>query len=98
MPFKECTNCDAVWEKREDFLQDPYVLLVGYQVNYGDLNAGLFIFNHDTEACGTSLGLEAEKFTDMHEGSIFETQRVDAVDCPGYCDHKKMLDACHRQC
>lgn len=98
MSFKECTSCNVVWQDRKDFLEDPFVRLVGYQVNYGDLQAGLFIFNHETEECGTSLGIEAGKFIDMHTGPIFETRRVDVENCPGYCSHKKMLDPCNRKC
>lgn len=97
--FKQCSTCHEVWETREDFLGEPTLRLVGYQVNFGELKAGFFMFNHDTDECGTSLAIEAGEFTDMHKGPIFEDiRRESAESCPGYCDDSHRLDPCYQKC
>jgi hypothetical protein len=97
--FKECTNCHVRWNTRTDFLEDPTTALVGYQVNYGDLEAGFFLFNHDTPACETTMALPADKFTDMHDGPIFEGHSRENVEgCPGYCSDQTSLRECKEEC
>ena len=96
--FKECTNCHYKWFDRGVFLSDPAVELVGYQVNYGKLQAGFFLFNHSIRDCGTSFAVEAGRFTDMHDGPIFESRAKVPEDCPGYCQDKHKLDACDTEC
>jgi hypothetical protein len=97
--FKECSSCHREWESREDFLGDPAVQLIGYQVNYVDLEAGYFLFNHDTDECGTSLAISAGSFADMHKGPLFEDiHKEDAEGCPGYCDERHCIDPCTVKC
>ena len=97
--FKECPTCQHKWETREELLNDPTLRLVGYQVNYVDLEAGLFLFNHDIDECGTSLAIDAGEFTDMHKGEIFEDHTKETVsNCPGYCDERRFLGPCSEKC
>ena len=98
MSFKICPSCQYVWKDRNEFLVDPEVCVVGYQVSYGELNAGCFLFNHYRANCCTTMAIRAGDFTDLHEGPIFETHREDVPDCPGYCDHEKLLDPCETKC
>lgn len=98
MLFKECPNCRHLWRDRESFLSDPGLHLIGYQVNYGELNAGLFLFSHDIPACGTSLAVKAGKFTDMHKGPIFESRLADTDSCAGHCLHVSDLSPCPEKC
>ncbi len=96
--FKECTNCHFKWDNRTSFLSDPTITLVGYQVNFGFLQAGFFLFTHETKGCGTSLAIEAGEFTDMHVGPIFEERMTGGKECPGYCNDKYSLDQCDNKC
>ena len=97
--FKECTFCHTRWEDRSAFLSDSMLSLIGYQMNYGDLEAGFFLFNHDVDGCGTSLAVQAGEFTDMHDGPIFEDRlSPDDDECPGYCDSVDSLEACSAKC
>ena len=57
--FKKCPKCNFSWNKREDFLSDENVYIIGYEASDGGLVDGLFLFNHD---CGTTLALKVEKF------------------------------------
>lgn len=98
MPFKECPNSRHLWRDRESFLSDPDLRLIDYQVNYGELNAGLFLFTHDVPACGTSLAIKAGKFTDMHQGPIFESRLADTERCAGHCLRVNDLNPCPEKC
>ena len=44
--FKTCSKCGFVWPGRLSFLSDPQLRIVGYQVDFDKLKAGLFLFNH----------------------------------------------------
>lgn len=74
------------------------IRLVGYQANFSNLVAGFFLFNHETEDCGTSLAIEAEKFTDLHSGPIFDTRMTGTAECPGYCANPEPLEPCTNKC
>jgi len=97
-PFKVCTNCEKVWQTRDEFLSDPDVELEGYQVNFVALEEGLFLFTHRVKECDSTLALPAAMFTDMHEGEIFEDNRVGQPDCDGSCLHSGVVDSCKTKC
>jgi hypothetical protein len=94
-PFKTCTKCGHVWPERENFLVDPDLRLVGYQVNFENLKAGLFLFNH---GCGTTLAIPAEAFTDLHRGPIFHERLKGAPSCPDICLHQDNFKPCPAAC
>lgn len=95
MIYKTCPRCGRQWQTREAWLRDPQVTLVGYQVNFNDLKAGILLFNHD---CRTTLAVKAEEFTDLYQGPMF-VQRATGTDaCPGHCLHRDNLGPCPAQC
>jgi hypothetical protein len=96
--FKKCPKCEHVWSDRKQFLEDPELTLMGYQVNFGDLTAGLFLFNHIATTCGTTLALEAELFEDMHKGPMFEKRMTNSEACPGHCLKSTDLEPCPNNC
>ena len=93
--FKHCDVCGKAWPIRGDFLADPEVDLVGYQVNFTDLVTGLLLFDHD---CGTTLAISALEFRDLYDGPIFRSRRTGEDDCPGYCLHTDELRPCPARC
>ena len=95
MEFKQCPACGHKWPSRDDFLADPELELVGYQVNYKRLTAGIFLFNH---VCKGTLAIYAEEFTDLYSGPLFSERLTDGPDCSGHCVHKSNLKACPKQC
>jgi hypothetical protein len=98
MSFKACPGCRYVWEDREEFLSDPDVEVVGYQVNYDDPNAGLILFTHQTPACGTTLALEVREFSDLYRGPICEDLLENTDECPGHCRDMSSLERCAKEC
>ena len=67
--FKKCTLCGMVWRNREEFLQDPTLILNGYQGSLqgllsGKQKRGLLLFTHLTEECGTTLACDPSAFKD----------------------------------
>jgi hypothetical protein len=93
--FKRCPNCDYQWQERRQFLEDPGLRLLGYQVNYKKLTAGIFLFNH---ACRGTLAIAATDFSDLYDGPVFETCATGSALCPGHCLHEDDLEPCPAEC
>ena len=96
--FKVCTNCHKAWQTMEEFLSDSELRLEGYQVNFGDLNAGLFLFTHRSEDCGSTIAIPAGRFTQMHDGEIFEENMFGKAGCDKSCLHTGVVDSCKAKC
>jgi len=88
-------NCGKTWPDRDSFLDDPGILLIGYQVNFKYLKLGRFLFNH---SCGTTLALTADLFVDLYGGPVFSVRATGSDACPGYCLRKTSLSPCPAQC
>lgn len=93
--FKECPMCDHAWETRDRFLGDAGLTLVGYQVHFEELTAGLLLFNH---TCNGTLAIEAGDFEDLYDGVVFVDRATGSDDCPGYCLHQDELEPCPAKC
>lgn len=93
--FKKCPNCGFVWNTREDFLEDPDIIICGYQLNRSKLLSGLFLFHH---GCLTTLAIEVEQFRDLYSGAIHVGLELDSDHCPGYCDARDSFQKCTVLC
>lgn len=98
MPFKKCTACTKEWKDREEFLSDPEVVLAGYQVHFEELTAGFFLFQHRSQACGTSIAIDVDGFTDLHHGPVFEKRLAGTDACEGHCLRESDLLPCPAHC
>lgn len=96
--FKTCSCCHQLWSSRDDFLTDPKVVLVGYQVDFENLKAGLFLFNHHRLDCFSTVSVRAEDFLDLHQGPLFTERRTGTAECLGYCLHRDELRQCPAHC
>lgn len=90
-----CSNCGHSWKRREGFLNDKGVTIIGYQVNFEHLKAGFFLFNH---ICGTTFTLDVQAFEDLYNGPIFKDKEMGSDQCPGHCLHKSNLGPCPVKC
>jgi hypothetical protein len=93
--FKQCTTCGFEWASREHFLEDPNVAIIGYQVNFDELEAGIFLFNH---SCGTTLGIYAHAFNSLYDGPLFVERATGTEECPEFCLHQHDMRPCPAQC
>lgn len=93
--FKKCSKCGFVWPTRESFLEDRDLWLIGYQVDFEDLVAGLFLFNH---SCFTTLAVEAGKFQDLYDGPIFAERLTGTEECQQFCFRRYELRPCPSKC
>jgi hypothetical protein len=93
--FKRCPMCGTSWETRDDFLADRDIGLVGYQVNFSDLVAGIFLFNHN---CGDTLGIPVSAFRDLRSGPVFSERAKGTAECPGHCLREDDVDPCPTHC
>ncbi len=94
-PFKLCKVCKTEWGSREDFLSDPDIELVGYQVHFEKLTMGILHFNH---SCESTLAFYADDFIDLYDGPVFTERATGGDDCPGHCLHEHNLEPCPSQC
>ncbi|MGO9613039.1 MAG: hypothetical protein ACLPX5_08390 [Dissulfurispiraceae bacterium] len=95
MCFKTCSKCGFVWPERGPFLSDPHLRIIGYQVDFEELMAGLFLFNH---ICGTTLSIKAGDFQDLYDGPLFTERLTGSETCGDYCLHKNDLRPCPTKC
>lgn len=93
--FKTCSRCDYSWATRDAFMRDPRVECIGYQANFGELMAGLFLFNH---SCMDTLGVEVSAFEDLYRGEVFEERLTGTEECPEFCLHEDELGRCPAKC
>jgi len=98
MSFKKCTGCEYHWKTRKEFLSDPQVKLIGYQVNFDELKTGFFMFNHLKPECLTTVSLPTELFSDLYRGEVYHERMTGSVACPGYCQHSDNLKVCPVKC
>jgi hypothetical protein len=93
---KQCPCCGRVWRTRDEFLSDPQLELGGYQVDFGDLILGLFLFTHVT--CESTMAMPAELFRDLYDGPVYAQRATGTADCPKYCLRESELAPCPAQC
>lgn len=96
--FKTCTFCEAKWATRDAFLADPEVSIIGYQVDFQDANEGLFLFNHSTPACRTTMGIKVKEFLDLYAGPTYSKDAWGTDICEGRCVVVHDLVMCKAPC
>jgi hypothetical protein len=94
--FKICPHCGKTWLNRDVFLEDPGLEVIGYQVDFEAIEAGLFLFNHHD--CKTTLAVRAGSFKDLHHGPFFSERNTGLDSCPGYCLRRQELEPCPAEC
>ncbi len=93
--FKQCSKCNEKWETREDFLNDEGLKLLGYQVNFEELELGIILFNH---SCLSTIGIHAKGFADLYDGPVFAMRETGGEQCPEYCLDQSNLMPCAVEC
>jgi len=94
-PLKTCSCCKVEWYSLDDFLSDPGVKLLGYQVNFAELELGLFLFNH---SCRTTMALHVNVFSQLHTGPYFKNSMAGSSSCGGACLKMNELGRCPNAC
>ncbi|MDO9578608.1 MAG: hypothetical protein Q7J16_12045 [Candidatus Cloacimonadales bacterium] len=79
----------------DDFIYDPEIEIIGYQVHFKDLEKGFFLFNH---SCRGTMSINVEEFSDMYQGPIFQERLTGSDQCSGYCLHHSNLKPCSEKC
>jgi hypothetical protein len=90
-----CPCCGIKWLTRKEFLEDPEVKLLGYQVHFDCLKLGLFLFNH---SCMSTFSLKAENFFDLYDGPVYQKRMTGTDVCPGYCLRRNCFEPCPAEC
>lgn len=95
-PVKQCPCCGRAWPALDAFLCDSQLEVAGYQANFSDLGAGLFLFNHLT--CGSTIAVPVEFFRNLYDGPVYAERATGTADCPEYCLYVAELGACLARC
>ena len=82
----------------EDFFADPALSFNGYQANFGMLDEGIFFFTHDTQTCGSTMGIKVRTFVSLFSGKKYSGSKALSKDCPRLCLDQSNLDPCDAQC
>lgn len=93
--FHKCSNCGIEWISRNDFLRDPDIEIIGYQVHFVELTLGLLYFNH---SCKGTSAIHVEDFKDLYDGPIFKKSLTGSDTCPQYCQRLCNLEPCPNEC
>ena len=96
--FKVCPTCSKPWNTLEDFLSDPELELTGYQVNFAELEGGLFYFTHEHETCGTTLAIPVKQFTNLSNRPFLALHGEQPKCCPNLCMRAGSMDPCPVEC
>jgi hypothetical protein len=96
--FKKCSSCGKEWGERQSFIEDPGIVLNGYQFSYEELREGIFLFTHVIPTCGTTLAIPANQFLDLYAGEIFEERKTYTDECPAHCFNSSHLGRCPNKC
>ena len=94
--FKKCSGCGKVWTDRSLFISDPDVEVAGYQINFDNLQLGLFLFNH--MVCKSTISMETGAFRDLYDGPVYLEKKRGTGACSGLCLHSGELKPCPARC
>lgn len=93
--FKQCPSCRKKWPDYTEFLADPCLKLIGYQMFLEELKEGLFLFNH---SCGTTLSITVETLAHLYNGPVHEKRAIGSDNCPGFCLFENETGPCSEEC
>jgi len=96
--FKKCPLCKQNWSTREEFLADWTLKLNGYQVDFEEMDDGLFFFTHHVEGCFSTMAVMCVDFYDMYTGRQYPERKTGSEECPGFCLKKDQLGRCDAEC
>lgn len=99
-PFKICPKCAYTWKTRDDFLEDPFVCLVGFQMNFKETESGHYLFNHilQSNCCDTTLAVKVDAFLSLYKGPMFMEVKFGSLMCEGHCKDVADLAQCQVEC
>ena len=96
--FKTCPMCNTEWQSMEAFFADSTLSFNGYQANFGMLDEGIFFFTHNTQTCGSTMGIKVRTFVSLFSGTKYSGSKALSKDCPRLCLDQSNLGPCDAQC
>ena len=98
--FKICPKCAYTWKTRDDFLEDLFICLVGFQFNFKENESGYYLFNHilEDDRCNTTLMVAVEPFLSLNKGPMFMEIKFGKPECEGHCKNVSDLAPCSVEC
>jgi hypothetical protein len=95
LSFMKCPGCGFTWNKREDFLIDGRLEIIGYDADFEALQLGKLLFRH---SCGMVIPMHVDAFKDLYSGPIYTERKTGTAECLGYCKRRDELKPCPVKC
>ncbi len=83
--FKICSKCNTHWNSLNDFMKDSKLIVIGYQAVLSNPIKGMFLFNHCTSGCNTTIAIPLVLFAPLIKQKIPEGEFQRLPDCKGLC-------------
>jgi hypothetical protein len=94
--LKTCSLCGSRFSAR-DLIYDPDLDAIGMTYTY-TVQKSYYMFQHNTETCGTSFLIDTELFIPFIEEMIPESLVYCSEICEGHCVDIEDLSTCHQDC
>lgn len=96
-PFKTCPCCGFIWNTRNDFILSNYLVIIGYQANFDEIEEGFFLFNH-IKGCGSTMAISVSNFSDLYFGPRYNEPKTGSEKCEGRCVNQPDVEVCSVPC
>jgi hypothetical protein len=97
-PFMLCGMCQTEWPTLTEFLNDPQLIMNGYQACFTDSTAGLFVFTHYQHDCNSSLAIPVREFEHLYAGQRHANCKAGGPGCQLHCLDRTNLSSCPNNC
>ncbi len=98
--FKICPKCNHSWETRDDLLNDPSVVMLGFMPSFEKYSKGSFLFNHvlPDRQCGSTFAVFVICFEDLCDSPVHDDLKFGSKECEGHCVRLEDLQQCDAAC
>lgn len=99
-PFMTCSTCGKQWQSRDQFVDDPNIKIIGFQVNLEAPDNSLYLFNHNQpeDSCGSTISIHVSHFLDMYDGPIYNEIKFGSETCRKHCFKINDMERCNNSC
>lgn len=94
--LKTCSLCGSKISA-EDLIYNPELDVIGMSYHYS-AQKSYYMFQHNTESCGTSFLIDTELFVPFIEVMIPQSLIYCSEVCEGHCVDINDLSTCHQDC
>ena len=95
--IKACGKCNERFTAR-DFVEHPDLIPIGMMFVGEEANQAYYLFQHETEACGSTLALRVSVLGEFVAEPIHERLLAQTDYCERHCVNLNDPDTCDQDC